>query len=602
MNDFHEKHLQYYQREMSFLRKMGGIFAAKYPKIAKRLGLSDTTSSDPHVERLIESFAYLTSYLQKDIDNQFPRISSAMLNTLYPQQVSLIPPMSICQFEPDPEAGLTTAYDIPRNFSMYAEGDTGDVTRFKTAYPVEMWPIKVTDISMVKTNLYDLGEKLTDHTYALRIKLKSLSEDLSLLDIKKLRFFINMPRAQANILYQLIFEESLKVGVVGADDKPAYIVPAGCISQVGFSPDESVLHVPKNGHPAYTLLQEYFMFQKKYMFFDIDNLNFRNAGQTAEILIPLCNSKDAKSLVLGERSLLLNCAPIVNLFYKTSEPIRLDHQRVEYRLIPDHRREMTTEIHSIDRVFCSGEDEKETVEIDSYFSYNHHSLSEDKMGFWHARRVPAANKNIPGTDMHISFVNLNFSPTSPPIDVAYARVLCTNRQLAPTVPANALLNEDEGTPTKSIRCLYQPTDTNYPSEEGATQWQLISQLALNYLSLSNNEKSLEALKEMLRLYSGGQKKTNDVEINSLVKMTCEPIVRRFGKDAWRGFTKGTAVTITIDEGASASLGSFLFSSVLAHFFGLYTTINSFVEVTVKSTRREGIWKKWPPIAGAQELL
>jgi type VI secretion system protein ImpG len=150
--------------------------------------------------------------------------------------------------------------------------------------------------------------------------------------------------------------------------------------------------------------------------------------------------------------------------------------------------------------------------------------------------------------------------------------------------------------------LYQPTDTVYPTEEGATQWQLVSQLALNYLSLSNNEESLDALKEMLRLYSGGGKKVNDVEINSIIEMQCTPIVRRFGVDAWRGFTKGTSVILTIDEGASASLGSFLFSSVLAHFFGLYTTINSFVEVTVKSTRREGIWKKWPPIAGAQELL
>lgn len=602
MNDFHEKHLQYYQREVSFLRKMGGIFAAKYPKIAKRLGLSDTTSSDPHVERLIESFAYLSSYLQKDIDNQFPRVSSALLGVLYPQQVSLVPPMSICQFDPDPEAGLTTQYNIPRNFSMYTEGDTGDICRFKTAYPVDMWPIKVTDIKMVKANLYDLGEKLTNHTYVLRIKLQSLSEDLNTFNIRKLRFFINMPRAQANILYQLIFEESLRVGLVGADDKPAHITPVDSIRQVGFSPEESILHVPKNGHPAYALLQEYFLFQKKYMFFDIENLDFSNAGQTAEILIPLCNSEDAKSLVFSEKSLLLHCSPIVNLFHKTSEPLRLNHQRIEYRLIPDHRREMTTEIHSIERVFCSGEEEKDTIEIDPYFSYNHHSISENKMGFWHARRVPVANKNIPGTDMNISFVNLNFSPTSPPIDVAYARVLCTNRQLAPTVPANAILQEDEGTPTAAIRCLYQPTDPSYPSEEGATQWQLVSQLALNYLSLSNNDKSLDALKEMLRLYSGGNVKTNDVEINSLIKMECTPITRRFGKDAWRGFTKGTSVTLTIDEGASASLGSFLFSSVLAHFFGLYTTINSFVEVTVKSTRREGVWKQWPPIAGAQELL
>src|SRR5580704_7768577 len=51
--------LLYYERELSFLRQMGAEFAAKYPKVASRLVLEPDKCEDPHVERLLEAFAFL---------------------------------------------------------------------------------------------------------------------------------------------------------------------------------------------------------------------------------------------------------------------------------------------------------------------------------------------------------------------------------------------------------------------------------------------------------------------------------------------------------------------------------------------------------------
>ena len=53
--------LTYYERELSFVRQMGAEFAAKYPKIASRLLLESDASEDPHVERLIQAFAFLAA-------------------------------------------------------------------------------------------------------------------------------------------------------------------------------------------------------------------------------------------------------------------------------------------------------------------------------------------------------------------------------------------------------------------------------------------------------------------------------------------------------------------------------------------------------------
>ena len=51
--------LPYYENELSFIRGLGKEFAAAYGKIARRLALEPDKCEDPHVERLIESFALL---------------------------------------------------------------------------------------------------------------------------------------------------------------------------------------------------------------------------------------------------------------------------------------------------------------------------------------------------------------------------------------------------------------------------------------------------------------------------------------------------------------------------------------------------------------
>jgi type VI secretion system protein ImpG len=75
---------EYYQRELDYLRNSGAHFARQFPKIAKRLDIGGLESADPHIERLIESFAYLTARLQRTIDDDFPQITSALLGVLYP--------------------------------------------------------------------------------------------------------------------------------------------------------------------------------------------------------------------------------------------------------------------------------------------------------------------------------------------------------------------------------------------------------------------------------------------------------------------------------------------------------------------------------------
>ena len=112
--------LEYYERELTCLRQMGAEFAQKYPKIASRLLLEPDRCEDPHVERLLEAFAFLAARVHVRVDDDFPEITSALLGILYPHYIRPLPSMSVVQFHADPEQGkLSTGLSVPRGSMLY---------------------------------------------------------------------------------------------------------------------------------------------------------------------------------------------------------------------------------------------------------------------------------------------------------------------------------------------------------------------------------------------------------------------------------------------------------------------------------------------------
>ena len=65
--------LLYYENELNYLRQLGAEFGQKYPKIAGRLILESDKCDDPHVERLLEAFAFLCDQYPPN-DPRFKRI------------------------------------------------------------------------------------------------------------------------------------------------------------------------------------------------------------------------------------------------------------------------------------------------------------------------------------------------------------------------------------------------------------------------------------------------------------------------------------------------------------------------------------------------
>src|SRR5258708_36237573 len=94
--------LPYYEEELTFIRQMAGEFSEKYPKVAGRLQLGPHESDDPHVERLIEAFALLAGRVRHKLDDEFPELTDAVLNILYPHYLAPIPSLAVVPMVPDP--------------------------------------------------------------------------------------------------------------------------------------------------------------------------------------------------------------------------------------------------------------------------------------------------------------------------------------------------------------------------------------------------------------------------------------------------------------------------------------------------------------------
>jgi type VI secretion system protein ImpG len=65
--------------------------------------------------------------------------------------------------------------------------------------------------------------------------------------------------------------------------------------------------------------------------------------------------------------------------------------------------------------------------------------------------------------------------------------------------------------------------------------------------------------------------------------------------------RGIETTLTFDEEQFVGTGMFLFASVLDRFLGLYVSVNSFNQLTIRSAQREEIVKRFPARAGELEL-
>lgn len=603
--------LPHYERELTMLRQHARQFSESYPKIAGRLQMSGENVEDPHVERLIESFALLAARVHKKLDDEYPEFTDALLQVLYPHYLKPFPSCSIAYFDVGMgSAQLTTSSLIERGTMLNSRPIKGLPCKFRTAYPVWITPLKISHVAYSNAIRAPEGFRLpaqASSVITLEVALLSEQAQFSKLNLPVLRLFMDTESALIAQLRKAIFHGC--VGMTMEASPGTWInLPNKIVQPVGFSDSENLLDFDARSAQAYRLLTEFFSFPEKFNFFDLDFAllckQLAEGCRSFKIHFLLGGGHDIEldeRLLeqLGPQHLKLHCTPVVNLFKQQADPIRLTHEQFEYPVVADHRRPYAYELYSLDSVHkvVQTPQGESIEEYRSFYSLKHGDHASQSR-YWHLTCDETLAEMSPGFEYQISLVDVDFDPTRSQTETVSLRLTCTNRDLPGQMPygqAGGDLFLEGGSVVRTISMLRKPTQTfRFPRTRGS-QWRLVSHLTLNHFSLTTNGGGV--LREALSLYNTNGSLQNRRMIEAIVSIDQKPAVTRVAGNPFPAFVRGIELHITLDEEGFVGTGIHLFAQLLDHFFGMYVHANSFTQLVFHSVNTGEEIIRCPPRNG-----
>jgi type VI secretion system protein ImpG len=622
--------LEKYNDELLHLRGAASEFAEEFPKIAGRLALEKFECPDPYVERLLEGFAFLTARIQLKFDAEFPRFTQAILETVYPHFLAPTPSMCVVRFDPDPaNSALAEGITLKRGeplASLLAPGER-TACEYRTAAPITLWPLRLTRARYLtrEVNTLSLPQTLVGRTKAALVFQVKILASLTARELKldRLPVFLRGAGDLPMRLYEQIFAHGREILVrpAGQPDAVPRVISAGHLHQLGFDDEEALLPYSGASFQGYRLLQEYFAFPARYLFFELSGLQpaLQGLGATELEIAVLFDQED---LNLEGRvdadNLGLFCAPAINLFPKRADRIHLDETRPEYQVLVDRTRPLDFEVYRVASVTGHGVQADDQQPFTPFYTATDLDTGSGAAGAYYVvRREPrlitdqekrrGRRSSYGGSEVYLSLVDAKSAPFRSDLRELAIQTWCTNRDLPLQMPQAKESASDftlqTSAPIVRNKLVAGPTPPKPSNAEGEIAWRAISHLCLNYLSLTDTEggTGAQGLRDLLKLYAD----TNDPQIRKqvegLVSISTQPVTRRLRIAGPITFARGIEITLLFDESLFEGTGVFLLGAVLERFFARYVTINSFTE-TVVATQQRGVIMRWPARVGTQHIL
>lgn len=619
--------LEYYNRELLFMREMGAEFAHNYPRIAARLGVDGIECADPYVERLLEGVAWLAARVQLKIDARHPEFTQHLMEMVYPQFLSPMPSCALAEFVPDlKDNALEAGLKIPAGSSLRTQVARGERTacEFRTTQDVTLWPLSVTEARYISGSgaLATQGIAVDSRVRAaIRLRFKvSAGIKLRSLPLDELTFYLKgTPDLSSKLLEQVLancvgfWTRSLQPGA------GVHFRSAKSVQQVGLDDEDALLPNTKLAFQGYRLLREYFAFPERFLYFRLRDLleavkTFE--GDEFEIYIGLDRIQSSLENALDSSQFRLFTAPVINLFSKEVDRIHVTPFETEHHVLPDRNRPMDFEVFSIDKVKGIGASGENQVEIGPFYAANHRNAVGNERAYYTVQRrqrlysdrqsQSGSRASYIGTECFLSVVdtmNRQWTGDFRQLDV---HALCTNRDLPIQISMGKGKTDfvlDGSAPIEAIRCIAGPTYPRPSPAFGDTAWRLISHLSLNYLSLAdtNPQNGAELLREMLTLYADSNDVPMNRQIDGVSNIGHRPIVRRIPIKGPISYGRGLEIDVTMDDNAFEGTGILILGSVLERFFARYVSMNSFTQLRLHSQKR-GEVKQWPVRLGNRQIL
>lgn len=619
--------LKYYETELGFIREMGAEFAEAYPKIAGRLGMDGIEINDPYVERLVESFAFLTSRIQLELEMRYPQFTQHMLEIIYPHYLAPVPAMTIAQFTP--ENGLDKAYRVKRGTKMRTPLRDGDQTacEFRTSHDVDLWPLSISEVQYFASRgevvAAGFGEGNSARA-AIRLRLRGPSGmKLNTLNLKNLDLYLPGQDQGPWRLYEHLMSES--VGVIGRSvnrrDDWIAAPPGAKVTPFGFDQSEALLPFPGQSFDGYRLLQEYFALPQRFFFARLDGLApimERCNGNEIDLYILFREARPELQQTLAPENFALYCTPVINLQDMRCDRVHIQRKDADHFVVVDRTAPMDYEIYAIQSVAGITNDDDDDIEFRAFYAADDFTAAGESHEAYYAvrrrmrqrsekQKLKGTRTSYLGSDVFLSLVDRTEAPYQGNLEQLAVKALCTNRDLPLLVQTKGEIGDFEpvsGGPIRGIAAVApMSTPKSSSAVDGSAAWRLISHLSLNYLSIDDADRGsgAAAIRELLGIYIPRGDRNLQKQLEGVVQVETRPIVRRMSDEVLSTAVRGLEVKVTFDESYFEGTGVYLLGAVLEAFFAKYVSLNSFTETVIATTDRGEI-ARWNPRSGKRRMI
>ncbi len=583
-----------YEEELAFIREEIKEYGGRFSKVASRLKLSADSVEDPHVSRLVDSFALLTARIRLKIEDEFPEICQAMISALYPQYLAPTPSSAIAQFKLDAIGGeLFDGIRLNRGSVLETHEVRGQACVYRTCDSLWVPPLFIQKSKYLRPPFQFQTEPTWSNMVqgAVRIELAPYSTklDWGKTNFESLRFYLGGPSRSGNRLYETLLRDAVGVGLFSNKAKEGIFLGPNVISETGFGTEQGILDPDARVNSAFRFLWEFFALPEKFRFVDFRLAEVWPQVAAENLAIVIYLKRFLPHLQSGwvDDAIQLGCVPVTNLFEKDAEPIQLSETQVEYRVVPSYRSMEGMEVHTIRDVNATQPGGGNAVAFKPFHLPSHRRTSDSSERYWNStrrRRYADEGMGDRGTEVYLSLVDLQSKPSAEEMWTLHVKTLCCNRDLPSHIDASIPLQFVGG--PLNVQFVTKPTHTLRPVERDDWVWRLISHLSLNQLSLVSDADGT-LLREILGLYNSQDQPEYQKGIDGILKIEYKRATARLdGIDKGAGFCRGLDITIDVDEERLEALGLYLFATVLDRFYSTLVSINSFTRLRVRGKSGE----------------
>ncbi len=451
--------LQAYTAELEALRDHGREFAAAFPDVAGQLDIGAMRSRDPHVERVIESAAFLAARLRLMIEEGAAEVPLTMLSLIAPALAEPIPSMTVLRIRDGSEPQT-----IPRGTRFDYEVENQALACFTTTMDIHAHPMSLRLRRLAPSPGAPDG-------IGMRV-LGAPPED-------RLLLFVGSNRVNAATLLDALDDDLAWIKVVPPDGGDATFVPTANLRLLGFGSSEAALPVRPAVHRAHRVVTEFLVFPDKFRFVSLAGLSLQPGsevqfGFSHPLQLPESTSSDL---------LMVNHVPAVNLWRASADPVNITGRQLEYPVRVDALRYRSTECHSVESVSLYGPG-GEPEQIDPVVAYGNTRGTSIR---WAVRRH--VNRGI--ARVLLLFQGLDFGQLGHERYLAAPSVLANNRDLAPRVPTRQSLQPVAALGDWRCSVAIAPSAYRQPMTVGTEMESLLGFLRSSMTSLAENPTYLK---------------------------------------------------------------------------------------------------------------